>query len=65
MVNMIIKPDSISYNVPEIQRLLPPLYDEFFLKVNLKAPKIQGLKCVGILGKLSHQFLEFLGVEGY
>ena len=40
MVNMIIKPDGIGYNIPEIQRLLPPSYNEFFLKVNLKAPKI-------------------------
>ena len=40
MVNMIIKLDGIGYNILEIQRLLFSPYNEFFLKINLKAPKI-------------------------
>ena len=64
MVNTIIEPDGISYNILEIQHLLPPPYDEFFLKVNLKASKVQGLKCIGVLGELGYQLLELLGVGG-
>ena len=40
MVDTIIEPDDIGYDIPEIQHLLPPPYDEFLLKVNFEAPEI-------------------------
>ena len=54
MVDAVIKPDSISHDSLEVQHLLSSSYNKFLLEVNLKAPEIQGLKGISILGKLGH-----------
>jgi len=62
VVDAVVEPDSICHDGLEIQYLLPPPYDEFLLKVDFKAPEVQGLKCVGVPGELGYQLLELLSV---
>ena len=65
MVDTVVKLDSVYYDGLEVQYLFSSFGNEFLLKVDFKASKVQGFKGVSILCELSHQLVKFLSIGGY